>query len=360
MSEKKHLILVINPGSTSTKIAVYKDKDSLFEEEVMHSNGELSKFPDIMSQQKFRGKLIENTLDKNGIRLEEIQGFVGRGGLMKPLSGGTYRVNGKMLKDLKNSVYGKHASNLGAVFAHEFASRVGAEAYIVDPVTVDEMEETARVSGIPEISRISIFHALSQKAVARLAAEDLDRRLEDLNLIVVHLGGGISIGAHRKGQVIDVNNAFNGDGPMAPTRSGGLPAWALVEWALSGKLSREEMNKKISSQGGLTAYLGTGDIREVKEMIKNGDQKAELIYQAMAYQVSKEIGACAAVLKGDVDAVVFTGGIARDQDFIRLVTDHIRFIAEIMVYPGSHEMEALALGVLRVLKGEEKSKEYAP
>lgn len=357
---KKKLILVINPGSTSTKMAVFDGVKGVFEEEAMHDRRELTGYPDIMSQKEFRERVVVENLKKHGINLQDIQAFVGRGGVLKPMPGGTYRVGRKMLHDLKKGIYGEHASNLGAVLAHQLAGRVGAEAYIVDPVTVDEMEKTARISGIPEISRISIFHALNQKAVARRAAEELNRSPEDLNLIVAHLGGGISIGAHRKGRVIDVNNALDGDGPFAPTRSGGLPAWALVEWALSGTLTREEMYKRISSRGGMTAYLGTGDIREVKARIANGDEEAKLIYEAMAYQAAKEIGACAAVLEGDVDAVVFTGGIARDEDFIDLIAKRIRFIADIKVYPGSYEMEALALGVLRILEGAENSKEYAP
>ena len=351
-------ILVINPGSTSTKIAVYKDENPVFSEEISHSNEELSPYDNIMDQQEFREKLIIESLGKAGYKIEDIDCIIARGGALRPLPSGTYRINRKMLDDLTNGVYGLHASNLGAVLARRIADRIQVEAFIVDPITVSELSDLARVSGLPDIERVSIFHALNQKAVARLAARDLGRRYRECNLIVAHLGGGISVGVHEKGRVVDVNNALNGDGPFAPTRSGHLPVWSLVELAFSGKYTEEQLKRKIWKEGGVSAYLGTSDMREVKKEMQNGNQKARLIYEAMAYQVAKEIGAFATVLKGEVDAVVFSGGLARDDDFIGLINDRVKFIAPSMIYPGSDEMRALDQGAFRVLTGEEQALEY--
>ncbi|MFZ5981914.1 MAG: butyrate kinase [Candidatus Zixiibacteriota bacterium] len=351
-------ILVINPGSTSTKIAIYRDEQPVFTEEITHSNEELSRYDNIMDQQEFREQVILESLKKAGYKIEDIDCIIARGGALRPLPSGTYRINQKMLDDLTRGVYGLHASNLGAVLARRIADRIQVDAFIVDPITVSELSDLARISGLPDIERVSIFHALNQKAVARLAARDLGKRYRDCKLIVAHLGGGISVGVHEKGRVVDVNNALNGDGPFAPTRSGHLPVWSLVELAFSGKYTEEQLKRKIWKEGGVSAYLGTSDMREVKKEMQNGNQKAKLIYEAMAYQVAKEIGAFTTVLNGELDAIVFSGGLARDNDFIELISKRIKFIGPVMVYPGSDEMRALDQGALRVLTGEEQALEY--
>lgn len=351
-------ILVINPGSTSTKIAVFEDDKEIFKKNLSHSKEELSKFEKIVDQYEFRKNVILNTLREEGVKLEELSAVVGRGGLLRPIPGGTYRVNEAMIHDLRIGLQGEHASNLGGILAYEIAKPYGIPAFIVDPVVVDEMEPIAKISGLPEIERRSIFHALNQKAVARLAAKELGKNYEEANLIVVHLGGGISVGVHHKGRVIDVNNALNGDGPFAPERAGGLPVWDAMKLALSGKYTERELKKKLAGQGGVVAYLGTNNMREVEEKVKAGDEKATLIFQAMAYQVAKEIGADATVLKGEVDAIVLTGGLAHSELFVGWIKERVSFIAPILVYPGEDEMRALACGALRVLRGEEKAREY--
>ncbi len=351
-------ILVINPGSTSTKIALYKNERPVFSEEISHRAEDLAKFENIMDQQEFRENLIISTLEKAGYHINNIDCIIARGGALRPLPSGTYRINDVMLHDLKEGVYGLHASNLGAVLAHRLAEKINVESFIVDPITVTELEDIAKISGLPDIERVSIFHALNQKAVARLAAKDLGKRYADCRFIVAHLGGGISVGAHKYGRVVDVNNALNGDGPFAPTRSGHLPVWSLVELAFSGKYTEKQLKDKIWSNGGVTAHPRTSNLRQEKERIRQGDEKARLVYNAMAYQVAKEIGAFAAVLEGKVDAIVFSGGLARDKEFIDLLKKQIGFIADFMIYPGSDEMRALDMGAVRVLIGEEEAKEY--
>jgi butyrate kinase len=351
-------ILVVNPGSTSTKIAIFDDENEVFKVNISHPLEEIQKYPRIIEQFNFRKEVILNELAKAGISKESLNAVVGRGGLLRPIPSGTYLVTEKMLEDLRAEVQGEHASNLGAMIARSIASELNIPAYIVDPVVVDEMEEIARITGLPFIRRRSILHALNQKKVARQAAHDLGRPYEELNLIVVHMGGGISIGAHKKGKVVDVNNALNGDGPFAPERAGSLPASDLVELCFSGKYTRAEIKKLLAGKGGIVAHLGTNDMRAVEEKIKNGDRMAELILNAMAYNVAKWIGAMATVLKGRVDGVVITGGLAYYQDFVRLVKERIAFIAPIYLYPGEDEMKALLEGALRVLKGGEKAKIY--
>ncbi|HEK85619.1 MAG TPA: butyrate kinase, partial [Candidatus Aminicenantes bacterium] len=282
----------------------------------------------------------------------------GRGGLLRPIPSGTYLVTQKMLEDLKAEVQGAHASNLGAMIAHSIASELNIPAYIVDPVVVDEMEEIAKITGLPMIRRRSILHALNQKKVARQAAKDLGQPYEELNLIVVHLGGGISVGAHQKGRVVDVNNALNGDGPFAPERAGSLPAADLVELCFSGKYAKAEIKKLLAGKGGIVAHLGTNDMRVVEEMVKNGDPKATLIIQAMAYNVAKWIGVMATVLQGEVDGIVLTGGLAYYGYFVNLIKERCSFIAPFYIYPGEDEMRALLEGALRVWRGEEKAKIY--
>ena len=355
---KDYRLLAINPGSTSTKIAVFDNEEAIFEETLRHSTEELSKYDKVYDQYKFRKDIILNVLNKNNIEIESLDAIVGRGGLLNPIEGGTYVVDDKMLKDLEIGVLGEHASNLGGIIANEIAIMINKPSYIVDPVVVDEMEDIARISGMPEIERKSIVHALNQKAVARRHAKLQNKNYEDMNLIVAHLGGGISVAPHRKGRIIDVNNALDGEGPFSPERSGGLPVGDLIKLCYSGKYTEDEMKKKIKGNGGLVSYLNTNDAREVGKMIEEDNKKAELIYNAMAYQISKEIGSCAAVLKGEVDSIILTGGIAYDKIFTKWIEERVDFISKVYIYPGEDELMALAEGGLRVLRGEEKAKEY--
>lgn len=351
-------ILVINPGSTSTKIAVYSDEKVVFEKTLRHTVDEIEKYDTVFDQYPFRKKVIEEALQENKIDIKELKAVIGRGGLLKPIEGGTYEVNDRMLEDLKIGVMGEHACNLGGVLAHEIAIEANAPAFIVDPVVVDELDDISRISGMPEIERKSIFHALNQKAVARRFAKENGANYEDMNLIVGHLGGGISIGAHRKGKVVDVNNALDGEGPFSPERSGGLPVGDLIRMCFSGKYTKDQMIKKVKGKGGFVSYLGTNDFREVEKKVAENDKYTKLIYDAFVYQVAKEIGKCAAVLKGNVDAIILTGGLAYNKTFTSDLSDIVSFIAKIAVYPGEDELLALAQGGLRVLKGEEKAKVY--
>jgi butyrate kinase len=355
---KDYKILVVNPGSTSTKVALFSNEQLLFEKKIEHSNEELSIFHKIIDQYEFRLEIILNFLKEKGIDYSTIDAVVGRGGLLKPIASGTYRVNEKMLEDLHKGVSGEHASNLGGILASGIAKKLSIPAYLVDPVVINEMKPIARISGMPEIPRVSILHALNQKAVARKAALDLGKKYEKANFVIAHLGGGISVGVHCKGKVIDVNNALNGEGPFTPERSGGVPVGALVELCFSGKFTKDEIMKKIKGKGGLVAYLNTNDVREVLNRIKQGDKKAKLILEAMAYQVAKEIGAGATVLKGQIDAIILTGGIAYANEFINMIRDRVSFLSLVMIYPGEEEMLALCNGALRILKGEEVEKIY--
>lgn len=351
-------LLIINPGSTSTKIAIFDNKKPVLEQTLRHSNEELAPYNTIIGQYEFRKNVILDTLNANGINITKLDAVVGRGGLLKPMEGGTYAVNQKMVNDIRYAPMGQHASNLGAVIADEIASQLGIPAFIVDPVVVDEMDEIARISGMPEIKRKSLFHALNQKAVALRAAAELNKKYEEINLIIAHLGGGISVGAHRKGRVVDVNNALDGEGPFSPERAGGLPVSGIIKLCFSGKYTIDEIKKKITGKGGLVAYLGTNDGREVVKRIEAGDKEAELVYKAMAYQVSKEIGACAAVLSGKVDAICLTGGLAYDKYLTGWIKESVEFISNVRIYPGEDEMIALAEGGLRVLRKESEAKEY--
>ncbi|MDS0528488.1 butyrate kinase [Clostridium sp. SHJSY1] len=353
-----HKLLVINPGSTSTKISVFEGEKEIFKETLRHSSEEIGKFKHISDQQNFRTEVILNILKDNSIDIKELDAVVGRGGLLKPISSGTYIVNDKMLKDIKECVNGEHASNLGAIIANVIATSIGKSAYIVDPVVVDEMEELARVSGIPEISRKSIFHALNQKAVAKRYAKENSKNYEDINIIVAHMGGGVSVGAHKKGKIVDVNNALDGEGAFSPERSGGVPSGDLARMCFSGKYTLEEILKKITGKGGFVAYLDTNDARIVEDAAIEGHPKAKLIHDAMGYQVAKDIGAAAVVLDGKVDAIILTGGMAYGKPIVNLIKGKVSFIAPVVVYPGEDEMLALAQGVIRVLDGEEEVKEY--
>ncbi|MBZ4653712.1 MAG: Butyrate kinase [Peptococcaceae bacterium] len=354
---ENYKILAINPGSTSTKIAVFVNENLVFEKTLRHSTEELEKFPQVADQFLFRMEVITSSLEEAQIPLSSLQAVVGRGGLLKPISGGTYLVNEAMCHDLKHAQK-EHASNLGALIAREIGERFGIPAFIVDPVVVDEMEPLARVSGMKGVERKSLFHALNQKAIARKAAAALNKKYEESHLIIAHLGGGISVGAHQKGRVIDVNNALDGDGPFSPERSGGVPVGSIVEMCFAQGLSRNEVYKCIVGRGGLVGYLGTNDARVVEEMIRQGNEEARLVYEAMAYQVAKEIGSCAAVLKGKVEAIALTGGLAYSQMLTNWIKERVEFIAPVMIFPGEGEMEALAEGALRVLRGIEGYKEY--
>lgn len=351
-------ILTINPGSTSTKIAVFDNEKNIFEEVLRHSSEEIGQYATIFDQYEFRKNVILETLNEKGMNITKLDAVVGRGGLLKPIEGGTYSVDENMLEDLKVGVLGQHASNLGGIIAHEIAGQLNIPSFIVDPVVVDELDPIARISGIPQLERMSIFHALNQKAVARRYAKDMEKAYDEVNVIVAHLGGGVSVGAHKQGRVVEVNNALDGDGPFSPERSGGLPAGQLAKMCFSGEYTLAEIKKLITGKGGLVAYLNTNDGREVCKMIEEGNKEAELIYKAMAYQVAKEIGACAAVLKGKVDAIILTGGIAYDKEFTAWIKEDVDFISNVVIYPGEDEMIALAEGGLRVLRGEEEAKKY--
>ena len=348
------IVLAINPGSTSTKVAVYNGTERLFEETLRHSAEDLAPYARVADQYEFRRDVILGFLKRQGFSGDKFAAVVGRGGLLRFIPGGTYLVNDEMVADLRAGARGEHASNLGGLLARELSTEWGVPSYIVDPVVVDEMEEIARLSGHPLIPRKSIFHALNQKAVAKRYAASLQKPYNGLNLIVAHLGGGISVGAHRQGRVVDVNNALDGEGPFSPERSGSLPVGDLAKLCFSGKYTHAEIKKMLTGQGGLVAYLGTNDGREVRRRIDEGDAQAKLVYEALAYQVAKEIGSMAAVLKGKVDAVLLTGGLAYDKDYlIARISERVSFIAPVVTMPGEDEMSALAEGALRVLRGEE-------
>ncbi|WP_238948806.1 butyrate kinase [Clostridium sp. YIM B02569] len=351
-------LLIINPGSTSTKISVFEDEKEVFGETIRHSSEEIGKFRHISDQQNFRTEVILKILKDNKIDIKELDAVVGRGGLLKPILSGTYNVNDNMLNDLKESIKGEHASNLGAIIANQISKSIGKSAFIVDPVVVDEMEEIARLSGVPELPRKSIFHALNQKAVAKRYAKENSKNYEDVNVIVAHMGGGVSVGAHKKGKIVDVNNALDGEGAFSPERSGGVPSGDLARMCFSGKYTLEEILKKITGKGGFVAYLDTNDARVVESAALDGDPKAKMVHDAMGYQVSKEIGAAATVLNGNVDAIILTGGMAYGKPMVNLIRERVGFIAPIVIYPGEDEMLALAQGVIRVLNGEEEVKEY--
>ncbi|AKI92661.1 butyrate kinase [Bacillus subtilis] len=356
LDEKR--ILTINPGSTSTKIGVFHNERSIFEKTLRHNIEELQRFDRIIDQYEFRKNHILETLHEQGINISKFDAVCARGGLLRPIEGGTYVVNDEMIEDLKSGYAGQHASNLGGIIAREIADGLNIPSYIVDPVVVDEMSVLAKVSGMPEIERKSIFHALNQKAVARKAAASLGKRYENMKMIITHMGGGITIGVHDRGRVVDVNNGLHGEGPFSPERAGTVPAGDLVDLCFSGEYTKEEIMKKLVGTGGLLGYLGTNDAVKVEQMIQGGDEKARFIYDAMAYQVAKEIGAASAALKGEVEAIVLTGGLAYGKSFVSAIRSYIDWISDVLVYPGENELQSLAQGALRVLQGEEQSKQY--
>ena len=350
--------LIINPGSTSTKIGVFEDETLLFEETLRHSTEEIAQYASIVEQKDFRKNIILDLMKEKDFDMKSLNVIVGRGGMLKPIPGGTYAVTDELLEDLKVGVQGQHASNLGGILAREIADSIGVPSYIVDPVVVDELMPTARYSGVPELPRISIFHALNQKAVAKRYANEKGVAYDSLNLIVVHMGGGVSVGAHEKGKVVDVFNALDGDGAFSPERAGAVPPGALVKMCFSGKYTEKEVYKKLVGNGGFNSYLNTNDMRDVDKMVDEGNKEAEEIREAFILQVAKDIGSMACVLKGKVDQIIMTGGIAYDKAVTDGLKEKAGFIAPITVYPGEDELLALAQGAIRVMTGKEAALVY--
>ena len=352
------MLLIINPGSTSTKIGVFEGEKELFQETLRHSAEEIGKYEKIIDQIDFRKDIILNVLKEKNFDLKTLSAVVGRGGMLKPMESGTYKVNDTMLEDLRVGVQGQHASNLGGILANKIASELNIPSFIVDPVVVDELEEVARISGVPELPRVSKFHALNQKAVAKRYSKESGIKYSDLNLIVIHMGGGVSVGAHKNGRVIDVNNALDGEGPFSPERAGTVPVGELIKMCYSGKYSEKEVYNKLVGKGGYVAYLNTNDAREVLRLAEEGNEKAKLCFDAFIYQVSKAAGEMSTVLNGKVDRIILTGGIAYSEKVVEELKKRIGWIGEITVYPGEDELLALAQGALRVLNGEEEVREY--
>ncbi|HBS86089.1 MAG: butyrate kinase [Bacteroidetes bacterium GWF2_38_335] len=352
-------IIVINPGSTSTKVAVTLNTKLLFLKNIKHSLEEISQFRKIADQYEFRKKIILDELEDADINISKVNAVIGRGGLLKPIEGGVYRVNEAMIRDIHNPM-GEHVSNLGGIIAYEIAAMIGKDipAFISDPTCMDELEDVARISGLPEIPRLSFLHALNQKATARRFAKENGKHYEEMNLIVVHMGGGITVGAHKNGRIIDTNNGLNGDGPFSPERAGGLPSGQLVELCYSEKYTKTEVLHKLKGGGGMIAHLGTTDLIEVEDRIEKGDKKAELIYEAMVYQTAKLIGGMSTVLKGKVEGIILTGGIAFSEKFTTMLIERINHLGPIVIYPGEDEMLALAMNCFMALKGELDVKEY--
>lgn len=353
----REYILAINPGSTSTKVAIFKGEENIKEYKIQHSIEEIEKFDKVSDQYSYRLKLIYEWLRREKIDTNMLLAVVGRGGLLRPMPGGTYLVTEKMIDDLKIGIRGEHAANLGGMLAKGIGDKEGIKSYIADPVAVDEFEDIARISGLAEIERISLVHALNIKMVSYRRADEIGKKIEDVNFVVAHMGGGISVAPFKHGKIVDANNASE-MGPFSSERTGGLPVGDLVDMCYSKKYTLKEMKLKIKGKGGLVSYLNTNDGKKVEEMIKKGDKKAELVYSALAYQVGKEIGAMATVLNGKVDSIILTGGFAYSKFLVEIITSMVKFIGEVVVYPGEDEMRALNQGVLRVLKGIEKEKIY--
>ncbi|MBE6288440.1 MAG: butyrate kinase [Mediterranea massiliensis] len=350
-------ILVINPGSTSTKIAVYEDESPLLVHTIRHSMEDLGHYPRIIDQFEFRKNLVIKALQDEGIPFQ-FDAIAGRGGLLKPIPGGVYEVNDAMLDDMMHALR-PHACNLGCLIANELAIEIpGCRAFIADPGVVDELDELARINGSPLMPRITIWHALNQRAIARRYAKEHNTRYENLNLIVCHLGGGISVGAHLQGRAVDVPNALDGEGPFSPERAGTLPAGNLIDLCFSGKYTQAELKRQICGRGGLAAHLGTTDVLTVEKRIAEGDAHAELILNAMIYQIAKSVGAAAVALWGKVDAILLTGGIAHSHYITSRLSERISFLAPVHIYPGEDELEALALNALGALRGELPIQEY--
>jgi butyrate kinase len=350
-------ILAINPGATSTKFAVFDEEQCLLKKTVEHQGPELQHFACVFDQWHYRLNLILKELESAAVPLSTLQAIVGRGGLLKPLAGGTYLVNELMIADLKRAEQGEHASNLGAVMSLSLANQLGIPAFIVDPVSVDELEPLARISGFPEFTRISMAHALNMKAVARKVAADLGKNYAAVRFVVAHLGTGISLSAQQNGKMIDISDG-RVEGPFSLDRCGNLATSQLVKLCYSGKYSYEELSTKLFKSGGIYAYLGTKDVRQVEKMATEGNAQADLLLEALGYQVAKEIGSLATVLQGTVDRIILTGGIAYSQHIVNRITERVQFIAPVVVIPGEAELESLSAGALRVLRGEEEPQSY--
>ena len=350
--------LIINPGSTSTKIGVFEDETLLFEETLRHSTEEIAQYASIVDQKDFRKKIITDLLKEKDFDIKSLGMVVGRGGMLKPIPGGTYAVTDDLLEDLKIGKQGQHASNLGGILAREIADEIGVPSYIVDPVVVDELAPVARYSGVKELPRTSVFHALNQKAVAKRYAKEAGKAYDSMNLIVVHMGGGVSVGAHEKGKVIDVFNALDGDGAFSPERAGAVPSGALIKMCFSGEYTEKEVYSKIVGKGGFNSYLGTNDMRNVIKMIEEGNEEAKAMFDAFIFQVTKDIGSMACVLNGKVDQIIVTGGIAYNAKVIENLKEKAGWIAPFTVYPGEDELLALVQGGLRVSNGEEEAMKY--
>jgi len=351
-------ILSINPGSTSTKFAFYEDESLLSLHTIKHTPEELLPYKSLFEQCEFRKNLMLEFLKSDGIQLTDLSAVVGRGGFVRPLASGVYTVNDKMVSDLKNPEISQHASNLGAIIAREIADTIqGCQAFIADPVVVDEMQDVARISGLPSMPRRSMFHALNHKAIARKYAATIGTTYEQLNLVIAHLGGGISVAAHKLGNVVDLNQGLDGYGPFSPERAGTLDAGLLINLCFEGKLDKAEIHNLLIGNGGLMSHLGTTDVQEAVSRASAGDIYAKLIIDAMAYNVAKEIGAMLVVLQGKADAVILTGGIAHSIMVVDFIKTMISPLVNVIVYPGENEMEALAMSGLRVMRGE-KPKEY--
>lgn len=353
----REYILAINPGSTSTKVALFKGEECIKQKSLSHHPDEVNRFERIADQFQFRMDAVLGWLCEEKISVGSLSAVVGRGGILRPIPGGTYAVTDGMINELRMGGREEHASNLGAIIAKGIADREDIPSFIVDPVAVDEFEDVARLSGLPELPRRSMVHALNVKAVSRRAAKELKRNLTEINLVVAHLGGGITISPVKGGRIIDANIATDG-GPFSPERAGGVPSGDLVKLCFSGKYTQKQVKRKTVGEGGLVGYLGTNDVREVEKRIVEGDAEAKKVFEAMCYQISKEIGTMAAVLCGKVDAVVLTGGIAYSKRLVELVSERVKFIAPILLMPGEDELLSLAQGANRVLKGEEKAKIY--
>jgi butyrate kinase len=351
-------LLIINPGSTSTKIGVYEDEKELFEETLRHTNEEIKRYDTIYDQFGFRKEVILNVLKEKNFDIATLSAVVGRGGMLKPVEGGTYAVNDAMVEDLKVGVQGPHASNLGGIIAKSIGDELNIPSFIVDPVVTDELADVARLSGVPELPRKSKFHALNQKAVAKRYGKESKQGYENLNLVVVHMGGGVSVGAHNHGKVVDVNNALDGDGPFSPERAGSVPIGDLIKMCFSGKYSEAEVYGKVVGKGGFVGYLNTNDVKGVIDNMEAGDKECEAIYKAFVYQIAKSIGEMSVVLEGKVDQIIFTGGIAYSPTLVPDLKAKVEWIAPVTVYPGEDELLALAQGAIRVLDGEEQAKVY--
>ena len=359
MSEAKtYRILTINPGSTSTKIAVFEDEKELFGETLRHSAEELGQYESLADQETFRRNLVLEALEEHGVTIGSIHAVCCRGGLLRPIPSGTYRINKAMVDDCRDGVLGNHASNLGALIGDQLQKETGTPAFVVDPPSVDELSVSARYSGHPLIRRTSLFHALNQKAVARRYALEAGSRYEDLNLVVCHMGGGVSVGAHVQGQVVDTENAFGGEGPFTPGRAGSMPVNEIIWLCFSGKYTQDEILDMMTKEGGMYAYAGTTSVQEVQRRAKDGEKEMQDLLEAFCYQVAKEIGGMASAMEGKVDQIILTGGIAYSETVTEELRRRIGWIAPVTVYPGEDEMLSLAQGALRVLRGEEEAKEY--